>query len=96
MEDRAAKLRVISWLPPTHIQILTTVFCRDFCKSEPRGLKGGEDSKEEASPEKRCSCTHQPDLWHPMSVKEIEDPKGLAGTNAHLREGDGHPRPWTA
>lgn len=84
---------------PTHIQILTTVlrgdFCGDFSESEHRRFKG-EDSKKEASTEKRGGNAHQPGLWHPMSVKETEDPDGSAGTDAHLREGDGHPRPWPA
>lgn len=58
MEDRVVKFRVIFWFFFIYIQILIIVFCRDFCKFEFRGFKGGEDSKEEVSLEKRCSCIY--------------------------------------
>lgn len=45
---------------------------------------------------KRGGYTHQPGPRNSKSVKETEDLKGSAGTDAHLRGGNSHPRPWLA
>lgn len=89
MKDITANPRVISWLPPTHIQILITV-----SESVHRELKG-EQRQEETSPGKSWGCAHQPGLG-PTSARATEDRESPAGTDAHLREGDGHTRLWPA
>ena len=66
MADRAANPSNLAPSHPCPDKAMTVY--RDSSASEQRGPKGGEDSKEETSPEKRCSRIQPPDLQHPMSV----------------------------
>lgn len=61
-----------------------------------QGSRSERTARRRLIQKKKGGYAHQPGLRNSKSVKETEDLEGSAETDAHLREGNRHPRPWLA